>query len=266
MSRVAVMGDVAGHLTELQVELKRLGARDDVLPDDLTVVQVGDLVHRGPDSDAVIALVDHYLRNQPTQWVQLIGNHEAQYLHAPVFRWPQRLRRRSAATLRRWVHHRSARAGVAIVTDSEHLLVTHAGVTEAFWRVALRAPETAEEAAAALNEMLVLHDDRLFRPGVMLGRHDPAAGPLWAQSLTELVPGWLAGRLPFSQVYGHSTVNDWIDPVGLPPAIAHRITSDHASKHEIITLDGGRLIGIDPGHHTNPVIPWRSLELQGHVV
>ena len=81
---MAVVGDIGGHVDELHRELGRLGADPQTgrLPDDLTVVQVGDLVHRGPDSERVIALVDRYLREQPGQWVQLLGNHEAHYVPA----------------------------------------------------------------------------------------------------------------------------------------------------------------------------------------
>ena len=56
-ARVAVIGDVGGHLAELRRELVRLGADEETgeLPDDLTIVQVGDLVHRGPDSAGVVS-------------------------------------------------------------------------------------------------------------------------------------------------------------------------------------------------------------------
>ena len=91
--RVAVIGDVGGHLSELRRELVRLGADEETgeLPADLTIVQVGDLVHRGPDSAGVVRLVDRHLRARPGQWIQLVGNHEAQYLTAPAFAWPERL-------------------------------------------------------------------------------------------------------------------------------------------------------------------------------
>ena len=57
--RVAVIGDVGGHVEELRRELRALGASETgVLPDDLVVIQVGDLVHRGPDSEAVVRLVN----------------------------------------------------------------------------------------------------------------------------------------------------------------------------------------------------------------
>jgi hypothetical protein len=99
-----VIGDVAGHLDELRTELRRLGADRGTgrLPGDLTIVQVGDLVDRGPDSDAVVALVDGDLTRQPMHRVQLVGNHEADYLRDPVFDWPERISARSRDALRRW--------------------------------------------------------------------------------------------------------------------------------------------------------------------
>lgn len=80
---MAVLGDVGGHLAALRAELTRLGVPDGgdgPIPADLTVVQVGDLVHRGPESDAVVALVDRHLSATPRRWLQVVGNHEAFYL------------------------------------------------------------------------------------------------------------------------------------------------------------------------------------------
>ena len=75
--RVALIGDIGGHCEALRQELRRLGATEDgCLPDDVVIVQVGDLIHRGPDSDGVIRLVDRYVTEQPRRWIQLIGNHE----------------------------------------------------------------------------------------------------------------------------------------------------------------------------------------------
>ena len=110
------------------------------LPDDLTVVQVGDLVHRGPDSAGVVALADHYLSAQPRQWVQLVGNHEAQYLGEPLFDWPERLdpgRRPHPPAV---VVDGAMRVAAAFEGTNEYLLVTHAGLTSGFWRETLGAP------------------------------------------------------------------------------------------------------------------------------
>ena len=57
MARVAVIGDVGGHADQLRKVLRELGAESEQLPSDLIVIQVGDLVDRGPDSIGVLDTV-----------------------------------------------------------------------------------------------------------------------------------------------------------------------------------------------------------------
>lgn len=260
---MAVVGDVAGHVDELRAELTRLGA-DPVtgrLPADLTVVQVGDLVHRGPDSAAVVRLVDSYLASAPGQWVQLVGNHEAQYLGEPLFDWPERLPEEAVATVRRWWADGQLRAAVALAGDGEDFLVTHAGLTSGFWRDLLGAPEDAGRAAATLNALVARHVGLLLRPGQMLagGRPSRGAGPVWAAAATEVVPSWLGRDLPFSQLHGHTSVYDWQHRRFRAPAeVARRTRVDEQAKHAEVLLSGGRIIGVDPGHGLRPRQPWRA--------
>lgn len=87
---VTLIGDIGGHPDELRRVLA-------ALPRDGTVVQVGDLVDRGPDSRAVLRLVDPLL---DARWVQLAGNHESQYLPGGREFWPERLASSDAALLR----------------------------------------------------------------------------------------------------------------------------------------------------------------------
>jgi hypothetical protein len=65
--RIALIGDVQGYAHRLEVALRNLGADPacGTLPEDLTVVQLGDLVHKGPDSTGCIAIVDRQLRVHP---------------------------------------------------------------------------------------------------------------------------------------------------------------------------------------------------------
>ena len=264
--RVAVIGDVAGHLDELVGELARLGA-DPVtgrLPAGLVVIQVGDLVHRGPDSPGVVALVDRYLTEQPEQWLQLVGNHEAQYLREPAFDWPEQLPEQVAATLNRWWDAGQLRVAAALVTRSESFLITHAGLTAGFWRAVLDAPPDARQAALALNALPRGRRDVVFRAGQLLGRRrDQGAGPLWAVASTELVPSWRDSLLPFSQVHGHTSVYDWARGSFAPgPAFVPGLAKlDEEAKHAVVPLRGGRIIGVDPGHGEDPRRPWRSWEL-----
>ena len=272
--RVAVVGDVGGHRCELVAELLRLGANPQTLalPADLTVVQVGDLVHRGPDSEGVVALVDRYLHETPRRWVQLAGNHEAQYLREPVFRWPVPLEPHAAEQLRRWWSTGRMHAAAAIGTPRGDVLVTHAGLTEGYWRVALGEPPTAQQAAAALNSFIGTHEEVLFAPGHMLGGGPAsgAAGPIWAAAATELIPSWLHGAapMPFGQVHGHSSVTDWRRrQLRGAPEVAVLVHRDSDAAHETATLPGGRqIIGVDPGHGRRAHHPWRALVLPGAVV
>ena len=268
--RVAVIGDLAGHRDELATELARLGAdARGVLPADLVVVQLGDLVHRGPDSDGVIALVDRYLDEQPGQWVQLAGNHEAQYLREPVFDWPERIGERAQDTIRAWWAGGTMRAAAAIHTTDEDFVVTHAGLTEGFWRRALDRPARASDAARALNSFIGTHEDVLFSAGQMLGGGQPdfTAGPLWAAAGTELVTSWGSGPLPFSQVHGHASVVDWQRRrLRCDDSLARRLTIDEDAAHASIAFDRARIVGVDPGHGRRPHRPWRAFVLDAAVV
>jgi hypothetical protein len=240
------------------------------LPADLTVIQVGDLVHRGPASVEVIDVVDRFLTNQPGQWIQLVGNHEAQYLRRrPTFDWPEHIGDDAVEVLRRWWSVGQMQAAVAVTTPQESFLVTHAGLTEGFWRRILDAPTGAAEAAAEINALIGVREDLLFRTGQMLGggRGEPAAGPVWAATSTELVPGWLATAMPFSQVHGHASVFDWRSRQYRATDEIARLTSvDEAAKHETVTVGGGRIIGVDPGHGDQARQPWKSWEVDGAVV
>ncbi|MGI8459732.1 MAG: metallophosphoesterase [Propionibacteriaceae bacterium] len=264
--RVAVIGDVAGHLDELRTELVRLGA-DAVtleLPPGLLVIQVGDLIHRGPDSTGVVRLVDRYLSDQPAQWVQLVGNHEAQYLRQPAFDWPEKLPTQTAATLQHWWAHGQLRAAAAISAPTERFLVTHAGLTRGFWTDVLDRFTDPAKVAAALNSLIGTHEDVLFSAGQMLGgrRPDRLAGPVWASAGTELLPSWFGHPLPFSQVHGHASAYDWTERrFRTSKEIARATDVDEQAKHATVTFDGGRIVGIDPGHSHTARRPWRGWEI-----
>lgn len=260
---VAVVGDVGGHLDALEAELVRLGAdpAKGVIPPELVVVQVGDLVHRGPDSEHVVALVDRCLHVSPGHWVQLVGNHEAHYLRRPVFDWHQRLDHHAVDTLRSWWATGAMVAATTVTGGEDDLLVTHAGLTLDFWRDVLGSPPTAREAADALNDLAASGADVLFRSGSMLGGGPPRpdAGPIWASASSELVPGWVGESMPFGQVHGHSSVYDWqAGRFRAAQPIPYCTDLDLDAHHETTFLDGGVIVGVDPGHGADAYDHWRS--------
>ena len=267
--RIAVIGDVGGHAGPLRHELARLGARSDgSLPDDLIVVQVGDLIHRGPDSAEVVDTVDHYLRTQPDQWIQLVGNHEAHYLRPPVFAWSETLDANHVRAIERWWQDGSAGFAAAVDASYESILITHAGITAEFWASVLGGPSSAAEAARRINDLAKADSDEVFRAGVMLhGTTASGVGPLWADTTTELLPGWADRQMPFSQIHGHNSITAWRDDDGAVPrsSVEALVTIDVDAKHETVYLAGGRLIGIDPDHRDTPTPSWRAFELTGTV-
>lgn len=270
--RVAVIGDVGGQRPALVDQLVALGADPDTLslPPDLTVVQVGDLMHRGPDSPGVIELVDRVMAEQPGQWVQLVGNHEALYLGLPQFHWPERLPGPAQEVINRWWGTARLRIAAAIEIDGRDAqwLVTHAGLTQGFWRHFLGMPDTGIDAARTLNRLVGgLHEKWLFRPGVMVtGTIDLSAGPMWASAPDELIPSWreAALQMPFQQVHGHSSLIDWATGrhLGVPDRVGP-FAQDDRLRHTTSLIGDRRIVGVDPGHGRRPAPTWGPLVLDG---
>ncbi|GAA3298794.1 metallophosphoesterase [Dactylosporangium vinaceum] len=243
MATIAIIGDVGGCL-------EQLAAAVDALDDPAAVVvQVGDLVDRGPDSSGVLSYVADRLAGP--RWVQLIGNHDAQYLGLEPF-WPERLPDADAARLRDWWRRERLQVAAAVRTgDGEELLVTHAGLSRWAWGE-LGEPVTASTAAALLNT----------RPEPVLWH---AEGPLWTEAPTALYPQWLEDGppMPFSQVHGHSTIIDWDRRAWrCRERIRDRSTVDWDARHTVTRAGGARFVAVDPRHGTTGAPQWSPLILR----
>ena len=258
MGRLAVVGDVGGHSEQLRWALDWLGAEDGLLPPDLVVVQVGDLVDRGPDSSGVLDVVARMLAEQPLQWIQLVGNHEAQHLPGGAVFWPEPLAAADVDRLRLWWANGSLRVAAAVRTaDGDELLLTHAGLTLAAWQ-RLGTPMSAVAAAEALND----------RPELIweTGDHgrDGRAGPLWAESGAALHEPWMGyrGMVPFGQVHGHSTIVHFGDRRWrCTGRVRQRATVDWAARHVRVRIGARPFIGVDPGHGRRGAPGWQPLVL-----
>lgn len=258
MGRLAVIGDVGGHADQLRQALAQLGTVDGRLPPDLVVVQVGDLVDRGPDSAGVLDIVAPLLAGQPRQWIQLAGNHEAQYLPRGTVFWPDPIAPADVERLRAWWSDGSLRVAAAVRTaDGTELLLTHAGLTVAAWQE-LGEPMSAARAADLLNERPHL----IWRTG--LHGRDEEAGPLWAESGAALHEPWLAhpGIVPFGQVHGHSTIVHFGDRRWrCTGRVRQRSTVDWDARHVRVRVGGRVFTGVDPGHGRGGAQSWQPLVL-----
>lgn len=233
----AVFGDVHAHITPMTNTLKRLGWDPEtlVIPKNLTIIQAGDLIHKGPQTNQIIALVDGIMdrnNNDPEcgTWIQIMGNHESQYFAGTPNFWERECSDDSIATLQRWVEEGSMVSAYLIPQNGERpYMVSHGGVnpfwyyraeplfkavttgpptTEAILQQA-RAERTPENFVEWLNSMS--HSlDIVARPGNMLrGGISRKAGPIWAESVREVYIQWREGDVPFHQIHGHTTPIMW---------------------------------------------------------
>jgi len=250
MAKIVIIGDVGGCADQL---IEVIGP---IVEDPGTlVIQVGDLIDRGPDSAAVLAFVQRRLDAGLGGWIQLIGNHESQYLGGEPF-WPQRLAPSDAELLRTWWMKEWLRVAAAVRTaEGEELLVTHAGLSVQAWQD-LGEPVTASTAADLLNT----------RPERLLWND---RGPLWAEAGPDVYQSWLsAGKpVPFGQVHGHSTIVSYRRETWLcGERIRQRSTIDWAARHTFTRIGGCRFIGIDPKHGTTGAATWSPLILHDAVL
>lgn len=265
MAKVVVIGDVGGHPDQLRAALRAVGSRpsDGQLPPDVVVVQVGDLVDRGPDSAGVLAIVARYLDRQPGQWVQLAGNHESQHLLGGVRFWPEPLTEAAADQLRRWWQNGQMSVAAAVRTgDGAEVLITHAGLTPGNWH-ALGEPLDAASAAARLN---ACPEPMIWKGS---GLDDGEPGPLWADAGYELYEPWMryyagGGFVPFDQIHGHSSVVSYPDRTWPSPGrVRERATVDWERRHTRVRIGGRIFTGIDPKHGHAGAERWEPLVLEG---
>ena len=245
VTTVVIIGDVGGCAEQLARVVAPL-----VDDPGAVVVQVGDLVDRGPDSPGVLRLVGERLAaGGPPRWVQLLGNHEAPYVGGEPF-WPEPLADEDAATLRRWWLTERLRVAAAVRSaDGEEFLLTHAGLSVAAWRE-LGEPVTAATAAGLLNT----------RPEPLLWDF---GGPLWAEA-PQVYGSWLREPMPFSQIHGHSAIvsyphRQWM----CEERIRQRSTVDWVARRTVTRLAGGCFVAVDPKHGRSGAAQWAPLVLPG---
>ena len=224
MTRYHIFGDTGGHFRQLKAGLVSLGMDPDTfkLPEDIVVVHCGDLLHKGPNSAAVIFMVNRVMEANPGQWVQLLGNHEYHYLGGITF-WRESIDRDAISLLRQWkeegkVKHAHLIKEPAVfhglvvskrgyqTPANKPVVLTHAGITRQYWEKFLRSEEDAGKLVERLNSF---SPAQIGTPGAIIGADNTRAypaGPIWALSVEEVWASWKnTPSIPFIQVHGHTT-------------------------------------------------------------
>jgi hypothetical protein len=283
--KYVVFGDTGGHGKQLFTSLKTLGVdlKNFIIPDNLTIIHLGDLIHKGPNSKAILDTVDKLITNNPGKWRQILGNHEFNHIPgAPIF-WRCDCDEEDIAILQKWYREGLATptfgldnivppnlevtAKPKLVAANSSWFFSHGGLTFYWWE-AMGSPNSAVQAAELFNELDVRE---VTLPGAMLGMPQFKAGPVWAIGNDEVWNSWKGNNEipPFSQMHGHTTSYLWNNGRWWDSRKTFKPFRD-ASKvnpetRAVITDlgDNNLMVGIDPGYNkiaTTATQPYIVLE------
>lgn len=282
MKRYHVFGDTGGHLRQLKSGLEAIGLNRATykLPEDITVIHCGDLLHKGPNSAGVIYMVDRIMQQNPGQWIQLLGNHEYQYLNGVPF-WREKIDPDAIQLLTKWKEAGLARNAFCIdkpaqfasfesmrrfVAPNKPILLTHAGLTKEYWDLFLKQETDLVKLTARLNSF---SPKQVGKTGLMIGGvntpTDPA-GPIWAHSAREVWYSWHSEpTIPFTQIHGHTNAflfeqQRWWG--GTPKQFIQNSRTHPASRSVVTQMGDSIIVAIDPGYEkTAPPGPQPSLSI-----
>ena len=239
--RAMFVGDIHGNYKAFLELLKHACFIDDNLDwigGQRTLVQMGDVVDRGPEADALKTwdLLDK-LQKQARQAggtvVRLIGNHEFLYVTEYYRVYPERaidngmyvsigpMLRPNFTTAEKWRYKitRSIKNGEVIAAwNYGNKIVTHAGV-DSYFTDAGKAIETlVEEFNYLLREGMWWHE--IFQAGKSRGKADnPHSGILWADYYKDLVP---RAKNLIPQILAHTpTLHNKIEALGENNAVVN---------------------------------------------
>lgn len=280
MTKYYVFGDTGGHFRQLKAGLQEIGY-DPIthkLPEDVVVVHCGDLLHKGPNSGAVIFMVNRIMEQNPGQWIQLLGNHEYQYLGGIPF-WREVIDPEAIETLQRWYFEGKVRNAYAITEPAEFhnlvvskrgyqtpqkpIILTHAGITRQYWNKFLKSETDVATVVRMLNNF---NPNQIGTPGAIIGSGNTTefpAGPVWALSVEEVWDSWQSQlTVPFIQIHGHTTpyAHDLGRWFSRDKEFTKNSKVNPERKTVVTTVSDSIQIAIDPGYNKQaPLEPQPAL-------
>ena len=264
-----VFGDTGGHAVQLFDALKNIGVDIDkgYVPEDVRIIHLGDLIHKGPDSKLLLKTINKLVRRNPTRWIQLLGNHEFQHIEgSPVF-WRCECDIEDVDIICTWFEMGLAASSFAVPAfkqiklevsakpkieiPEQGILFTHAGLTWDWWN-GLGQPESPVETSIHLNSFPV---DLITVPGELLGYQGGRPGPVWAVGNTEVFNSWHNNNdvMPFMQIHGHTSSYRWSKGEWWRKDKGFQTFRESTklnpeSRAVITQMSNSLLIGVDPGY------------------
>ena len=209
-----IFGDTGGHANELFTALSELGVdlKTGEIPEDIHILHVGDLVHKGPGTDRIVALVNRVASKNPERWTQIIGNHEAMHIGLSK---PFTKCNCSDTTISTLISLRDSnflKLAASVSGDNfseiagKDALITHAGLTNTLWR------EAGRLSAQGMVDHINMNLNNYLAAGLVpTDVYNEKAGVFWAEALHEVRGSWVKSgdEAPFHQVHGHIPLFKW---------------------------------------------------------
>lgn len=275
----AVFGDVHAHFQPLFQALVHLGWDSETLriPHNLTIIQLGDLIHKGPFTNEIIAFVDAIIATNNDddtcgQWVQLMGNHESQYFEGTPKFWPFECNMHSIDTMARWLREGNMKFHYVIEqAEGKPYVVSHAGInpfwyyrSEPFFKFDAqgieltpevfsdyRSTQTVERFSSWLDELVKAPAVPSIPGSMLTGKLNTKAGPVWAETVREVYSAWRDADVPFHQIHGHVAPFTWKVQKFFPttPDIIRKELRLFKQKRRSlwVNTDGTEFYGVDNG-------------------
>ncbi len=248
-----VIGDVHGHYDEFLLLLRSAGLIDAKLAwagGDTQVIQMGDIIDKGPESMLVDEMMDK-LQQQALraggEIVRLIGNHEVEIIMGNFF--ISEMPKKTVAAYQKKLIKHVLEGKIKAAHHEQGLLFTHAGVTNKLLNIFKMQLGVLTEAkiAALINNIFInsvkhnFYKHPIFNISITRGGRDKYGGIFW-EDLQDLYMSF--ARSPVRQVVGHTMVDEIVvnvdkniiaTDIGLHRNIQYLKIKD--KKVEIITVE-----------------------------
>lgn len=251
--RYQIIGDVSGDYPSFEQRLKASGVKDDIIPRDLLVVQLGDLTRAengfAESNEKVVDAVQRLMDKNPNNYVQLFGNHEMGALGGeilPTWNPSKAYTVKTRKVLEDWWEHRKALLAWGGVSDMHGAtLFTHAGLTRARFAGLGVGVDLAAVVEALNRSVGVKTPESYSTPGLLGTSLNFAADVTWAEASHEVYVPWMQHKdMPFVQVHSHSSPYCWMSDMwwpGTPVAV---------KKNTTLSVDLRRTVTrVGPGKH-----------------
>lgn len=214
--KTVIVGDIGGQYDLFRDVVESVGGDPEtgVLPKNITMIQVGDIV-RFANSPALNSLAcaqyaQKLIEVNEGRYIQMLGNHETPLLGGHLDpHWSVRELPEVEPIVQRWWEEKLAHLAVSLTKDGHRdILITHAGLTRGYME--WLGTETSFEAAQKLNSFVGNVSIQEFEQAgrLVTGNRNTSADMVWAL-VGELHTSWKDSTPEFNQIHGHSCLMEW---------------------------------------------------------